>query len=187
MNPTTRRGIAMWFPLAVVTTLFAGLVYGTVQQTYRNGADDPQIQMAEDDSAALSAGSATPEQLAGGPKVDLARSLAPYTTVFDGQGSVIASTASLGGSVPVPPAGVLETAAADGIDSVTWQPRADVRSAIVVVRYDGGTVLVGRSLRSVEEREDDLLLITAIALIVTLIAAAVACFMGSWFWSRATA
>jgi hypothetical protein len=51
-----------WLPLAAVTTLLCGLVYLAVQQSLRQGANDPQIQMAEDAAAALVAGS-TPESV----------------------------------------------------------------------------------------------------------------------------
>ena len=45
-----------WLPLAAVTTLLCGLIYLAVQQSLRWGANDPQIQMAEDAAAALAAG-----------------------------------------------------------------------------------------------------------------------------------
>jgi hypothetical protein len=41
-----------WLPLAVAITILAGLVYATVQQSLRQGANDPQIQLAEDTAAA---------------------------------------------------------------------------------------------------------------------------------------
>jgi hypothetical protein len=40
-----------WLPIAVVTAAFCGLAYLTVQQSLRQGANDPQIQMAEDAAA----------------------------------------------------------------------------------------------------------------------------------------
>ena len=38
----------VWAPFAVVICAFSGLAYITVQQSERQGANDPQIQMAED-------------------------------------------------------------------------------------------------------------------------------------------
>lgn len=53
-----RNGIKTWLPMAVVITVLAGLVYLNIQQAYRLGADDPQIQMAEDGASALAAAEA---------------------------------------------------------------------------------------------------------------------------------
>ena len=40
------RAILYWIPLALVVTVVVGLVYVTVQQNFRQTANDPQIQMA---------------------------------------------------------------------------------------------------------------------------------------------
>lgn len=189
MNPIIRRAIALWIPSVVVAGVLSFLVYATVQQNYRNGANDPQLQMAHDAAAQLSSGSVTPTALTAGPSVDIASSLAPYTTVFDASGKPIASTAKLDGSTPVPPAGVLESAKTNGIDTVTWQPRSGVRQAIVVVPYHSaggdGTVLVGRSLTEVEHRESELIIMSGIALLLALGASGIGALIGAWIWERA--
>ena len=46
----------VWLPFAVVICAFSGLAYTTVQQSERQAANDPQIQMAEDSAAALDDG-----------------------------------------------------------------------------------------------------------------------------------
>jgi hypothetical protein len=180
MSPNVRRGIAVWLPVAVATTVMAGLVYGTVQQSYRTGADDPQLQMAEDAAARLSTG-ARPEDVTAGPNVDIATSLAPFTIVYGARGSVLASTGSLFGQAPTPPKGVLQAAVDGGTNSITWEPQDGVREAIVVIPWsaaDGsGTVLAGRSLRAVEEREAWLTLMVGAALVVALVASAAAAFL----------
>jgi hypothetical protein len=138
-----------WLPLAVMATLFAGIIYGTVQQSFRTGADDPQIQMAQDAVAAL-AGQLPVESVLPAGQVDLALSLAPYLIVFNPEGAPLVANATLHGQVPVPPKGVLEYARQHGEDRLTWQPEPGVRSAIVVLPVSGGTagyVLAGRSLR----------------------------------------
>jgi len=172
----------------VRTTVFAGVVFGAVQQSLRSSANDPQLQMAEDAATQLSAGTA-PGDVATGATVDIARSLAPFVIVFDGSGSVLASTARLEGQTPVPPRGVLDTAAANGTDVISWQPRGGVRAAIVVVPYEGGaargTVLVGRSLRAVEERETNTLLIAGFAWVVALLGGAFAAGLAAFVWGKA--
>lgn len=140
--------------LVIIVTILAGLIYLTVQQSLRQSANDPQIQIAEDISAQLNTG-APPSELNSQNKTDIAKSLNPYLIVYDSQGKVIASTAQLDGNTPIIPLSVLENAKIKGENRVTWQPRAGVRSAIVAVPFNGqesGYVVVGRSLREVEKR-----------------------------------
>jgi hypothetical protein len=175
-----------WLPLAVAVVVLAGLVYVTVQQTLRRGADDPQLQIAGDMAAQLSGG-AQPGPLLGTSRVDLATSLSPYVIVFDAAGHPVASTGVLDGVVPSPPAGVLR-AAGQHRTELTWQPRHGVRSAIVVVPFQAasgrGTVLVGRSLTEVEKREAVVLWMVAASLVAGLGATAAACLVAAWLRRR---
>lgn len=159
-----------WLPLAVVTTALCRLVYLAVQQSLRWGANDPQIQMAEDAADTLSAGR-TPESVLPAASIDVARSLAPFMIVYNDSGETLASSGLLHGQTPVLPAGVLDYVRQNGEDRVTWQPEPGVRIAAVVVSYGGtqpGFVLVGRSLREVEERESQVESIAGLAWLVTL-------------------
>lgn len=191
---TTGRYIAAvllyWVPLAVAITLLCGLVYAAVQQSYRQGANDPQVQMATDAAAALGAGQPA-SAVVPAAKVQMASSLAPYLVVYDDAGRVLAASAELNGTTPPLPPGVLDAARTRGENRVTWQPAPAVRSAAVVVRYGGaqpGFVLAGRSLREVESRAERLTLIVGAAWVITLgatlaaVAAAVAIGMR---WLRA--
>lgn len=159
-------------PWAVVITAMAGLVYGTVQQVYRQSANDPQIQIAEDLARYLAQGG-SPQNAVPAVKIDIAQSLAPFIIVFDDNAQPILSSAILNGKIPVPPAGVFDYVRKYGQDRITWQPRTDVRSAIVVARYTGqnsGFVLAGRSLREIEKRESRLEFFVAAGWLATLIA-----------------
>jgi hypothetical protein len=146
------RVIKKWLPLAIATAGLCGLVYLTVQQSLRMGANDPQIQLAEDAASNLNAG-ASVESVVSSTQVEIADSLAPFLIVFDNTGKVLASSATLHGTVPVYPPGVLDYTRQKGQDRVTWQPEAGVRMATVVVGYKNGFVMAGRSLREVENRE----------------------------------
>jgi hypothetical protein len=162
--------IKKWLPLAIATAGLCALVYLTVQQSLRMGANDPQIQMAEDAASSLNTG-ASVETVVPSTKVEIADSLAPFVIVFDNSGKVLASSATLHGVVPAYPAGVLDYVRQKGQDRVTWQPEAGVRIAAVVVAFGGaqpGFVLAGRSLREVEIRESQVEQITGIAWLVTL-------------------
>jgi hypothetical protein len=166
-----RRALLVWVPIAVALTGVCGVVYASVQQNLRQGANDPQIQMAEDAAASLSGG-ATPASVVTSAHVDLGTSLQTYVMVFDRSARVVASSASLHGETPPFPTSVLENAR--GQDRLTWQPEAGVRSAVVVQPWQDGYVVVGRSLRLVEERESKALLIAGVAWLVTLGASGVA-------------
>jgi hypothetical protein len=172
-----------WLPIAVVTAAFCGLAYLTVQQSLRQGANDPQIQMAEDAAAALAQGRSA-EALVPLSTVDIARSLAPFMIVYDDAGNVLASSAVLHGVTPDIPAGVLDYARANGEDRVTWQPEAGVRLAAVVVRFEGtrsGFVLAARNMREVEKREAQTEQIAGLAMLVTLAASLAAIAFGEFF------
>lgn len=166
-----RHVLRHWLPLAVVTTAMCGLVYAAVQQALRQGANDPQIQMAEDAAEALRQGAVAESLLP--PHIDVGKSLAPFVIVYDDTGQVVASSGLLHGKVPSLPAGVLEYTRRRGQDRVTWQPENGVRVAAVVARFQGATpgfVLAGRSLREVEKRETQTELMAGAAWVATLAA-----------------
>ena len=175
----------MFLPAASVLTVACGLIFLGLQQDLRQDANEPQIQMAEDMARALDGGT-VPANLVGASKVDLAVSLAPFIAVYDQSGAVLATDGALDGGPPRPPMGVLATARSAGIDKVTWQPRAGVRIAAVVVPWHGGTVLVGRLLRLVEERVGQLQVLAVAAWLGGLIATAAASMLAALIGGRST-
>ncbi len=184
--PFTIAVLARALPAWAAATALALLVYVAVQQAHRSGANDPQIQIAEDGARALARG-VDPHALAGGPAVDLASSLAVWITVCDGGNQVLASTATLDGRTPVVPAGVLEAARGGNWDAVTWQPRPDVRSATVSAAVPGGSrrvVTVGRSLREVEVREERLEMLVGAGWLAASLGILLAAAVGEWLAHR---
>jgi len=148
------RVLFVWFALAALASAVCLLVYVVAQQTWRTSANDPQIQLARDAAAALAAGRAV-ETVVPRESVDMERSLAPFLIVLDADGKVLAASASLRGSVPGVPKGVLDYVRDRGEDRITWQPIGGVRIASVVVSYSGarsGYVLAGRSLEETQHR-----------------------------------
>ncbi|MBI3740081.1 MAG: hypothetical protein HY258_13620 [Chloroflexi bacterium] len=144
--------LRVWLPFAVVTTAFCALVYLTVQQALRNGANDPQIQMAEDVADALNSGSSI-ESVVSAQKVYFDKSLAPFLVIYDSSGQPVAGSGVLDGRLPVLPNGVLDYAKQNGENRLTWQPNSSVRVAAVIVPFKDGYVLAGRNLREAEKRE----------------------------------
>ncbi len=142
----------------LILTLSYGVIYFAYQQILRQGANDPQIQMAEDYSDQLSSGESL-SIFTGLKLVDIDKSLSPYVMVYDDKGTLKFSSARFNGNIPTIPSGVLEYTKNHIEDRVTWQPSIGVRQAIVVKYYKGnnnGFVVAGRSLREVEIREDNL-------------------------------
>lgn len=149
-----------WFiPQALLITLFCGMMYVVVQQVYRQSANDPQIEMARFYADKLSQGTA-PSSLAN-QDLDIATTLSPFIIIYDATGKAVTGTAKLNGTLPELPAGVLQYTTTHGEDRITWQPQAGVRAAIDVVSYtDNGTsgfILVGKSLKETEAREQNLM------------------------------
>jgi len=160
--------LPFWLSLVVVITFLSGFIYVSIQQTLRQGANDPQIQVAEDLANQLGQGAKLP---ALNTAVDLKKSLATFVIVFDNLGKPISSTAFLDNQIPVPPFGVFQSAEKLKENRITWQPQNGVRIASVIVPYGNklGFILVGRSLREVEKRIDNISLFLIIAYVGSII------------------
>ena len=178
-----QRTLAIWLPVTAAATVVILLIFVAVQQDLRLGANDPQIQMAEDAAAHLDAG-ASPTAVLPGEHIDMAHSLAPFVIVFDRQGQPLASSVALRGETPLPPPGVFTSVPNNGRNEVTWQPAPGVRSAAVVVAYAHGYVLAGRSLRVVEERESSLGNSAIVAWLGMFVFTGLAALVGSWAAGR---
>lgn len=183
------RSLLKWLPLGVAVTLVLGVAYAIGQQTYRQGANDPQVMMARDIAASIAAGTSA-DQLVSNETVDPSKSLAPFVIVFDAERKMVVSSAVLGGSSPTPPAGVLDAAGLSGENRVTWQPRPDTRIASVIVPVEGGPggyVLAGRSLREAEDRVEQLTTLVGAAWLFTMAATLLAALGAGWVEERRSA
>ena len=172
LNKQTFKILIYFIPFFTAITLISGLIYSTGQQILRIGANDPQIQISEDYAQRLSDG-VDPKLLKSGQKTDISKSLAPYVIIYDSKGNAIFSSALLNGKIPTPPKSVFNYVEKNNETRITWQPEENVRSAIVITKYQGenlGYVLAGRSLREVEIREDNLLRIVFAGWFITEVA-----------------
>jgi hypothetical protein len=154
--PLWYRIARIWIPVALAITAAVGFTYLATQQSYRNGLDDPQVQLALDASRRLTAGD-SPQSVIPTAVTDVDASLAPFVIVYSSDNTPLAWSGTLNGNAPVPPTGVLDAARASTPNKVTWQPAAAVRIASVsAAAADGRVVLAGRNMRLVEARIDDL-------------------------------
>ncbi len=164
------KDILVCFGVFILVTFFFGAIYAAVQQNYRQSANDPQIQMAEDAASALNNGRNI-QSVVLLDNIDISKSLAAFITVYDSSGTPVMSSGYLSGEMPKLPAGVFDYTKNHGEDRFTWQPEKGVRSAVVLVRYDSGFVLAGRSLKEVEIREGNLLAQLSAAWLASIIVA----------------
>jgi len=67
--------------------------------------------------------------------------------------------------VPVYPTGVMDYVRKNGQDRVTWQPEVGIRMATVVVPYNNGFVLAGRSLTEIEKRASQVESLSGLAML----------------------
>jgi hypothetical protein len=136
-------------------------------------ANDPQIQIAEDIADAITTGKAQPDSIVSPePTADITSSLATFAAIYSATGTPIGSSVSLDGKLPTLPSGVFDNAKLHKEDRLTWQPKAGVRIAAVVVYFGGsnpGFVLAGRSLKEIEIRESQILLLSGLAGIIALV------------------
>ena len=173
--------LKIFFGVGILTIIF-GTIYVASQQVLRISANNPQIQMAEDAATGLSSGSAVPADFmpATRTQFDMSQSLAPFTMIFDGSGTLLESSANLAGTTVIPPVGTFDYAKMHGEDRFTWQPEVGLRYAVVLKYYAGsrpGFVLVGRSLREVENQESNLEKIVGLAWLLCVFLFAVKLFL----------
>jgi hypothetical protein len=172
--------LRVWLPFAVIICAFSGLAYTTVQQSERQGANDPQIQMAEDTAAALDGG-ATVDSVLPKMQIEMSSSLAPFIVLYDNDGKPVAGSGLLNGQMPDYPKGAMESAKGSGENRVTWQPTATTRIASVIVPYNEGFVMAGRNMREVEKRESQTEMFAGLTGLLALIATFVVIALGEIF------
>lgn len=153
-----------YFTAILIVTIMTGLVYVNVQQVYRSNANDPQIQLANEINTNLKAGRSI-ERL-WPDSIDIQTGLGVFAALYDEHAQPLRTSALLDGKIPQVPPGVFDFAKNEGEDRVTWQPRMGVRMALVVIRGNFSPVAyiaVGRSLKEVEVREQNLMKTTAVS------------------------
>ena len=141
-----------------IITILSALIYATVQQTYRSGANDPQLQIARDISNKLKKGEGIGKWF-DGDTIEISQSLSSFNVLYDDKAGAVLSTGVLNGKLPSLPKGVFDHAMKHGENVFTWQPQKGVRVAVVLRSLQSSSysyVAVGRSLYEVELREENL-------------------------------
>lgn len=167
-----------WLCAAIVVTVFFAVLYAAVQQSQRLGANDPQIQLAQDTAAKLNQAIAPSAVLPA--TISLKDSLAPFVIIYDKKGKAVAGSGVIDGNLPSVPFGVLSTSENQAYNAVTWQPQTNIRIASVTVAANNYYVLSGRSLSEVEKRESKTLLLAFTGWATSLLVLGV----GVLLWNR---
>lgn len=171
-NKTTRtlfvKTFFEWLPLGFVATVIIFTCCLVLQQYIRQVANMPQLQLAQDKAAILSAADAV--QITS-PNVEINKSLQAFEIIYDGSGKVLSSNAVLNGASPVLPDGVLENI--NKVKTITWQPQKSVRIAAVIQPVDGSSnakfILVGKNLAESERQISNVLELSSIGVVFILI------------------
>lgn len=152
--------------MAIITIVMV-LIYAGIQQTYRSNANDPQVEIAYDLRDRLQKS----KPILFDDTVELESSLSVFKELYDGNGNPIQSNGLLNGKLPQLPKALFEYAKTNGEHWITWQPQRNVRMAVGIVKVNSdntGYIVVGRSLKEVEERVSRLTTIVIIAWILCI-------------------
>lgn len=161
-----------WLPIGVAILALSGLVYCVGQQSYRQSANDPQIQIVEDVIGAIGQGQPADSLVPPQGSTELGKSLSPFLMVFNATGTLIGTSISVDGQNPSFPTQALEVAKMKGQSRITWQPKPGVRAAVIVAPYKSdseGFIVAGRSLREVEMRIKQLCLTVSLGALASLV------------------
>lgn len=164
----------IWLIAAILVTMLFGVLYVAMQQCLRQGANDPQVSMAQDATMELDRQRDPTSFNFNDTAVDIAYSMAPFILVYDRAGNVVAGNGMLDGEIPKIPFGVLQHTPPHDTHAVTWQPRDGVRIAAVSIQARDYYVVVGRSLYVVESHIQLVTMYVASAWLLTMSGLAVA-------------
>lgn len=156
-----KKSLWSWLPIAVSGTLILLVVYIVLQQNYRQAANDPQIELVQNASIALSQGFPIQALFANATQLDINKTLSMFVMAFDESGAIISASVTNGSStVPVPPKGVFDYVRSHGEHRITWETSSGLRFAAVVDKFksakSSGYIMAARSLAEVEAREANL-------------------------------
>ncbi len=169
----SRSPIRIWLAIVGTSTLVLGASYAMVQQSTRMAADDLPLATSQSVQRQLSAGAQPPDAVPN-IKTDLQTDSTVFVTITDNSRRILATSAILKASNPLPPAGVFDYAQAHGSDQFTWQPAPGVRLATRVISYSAssgtsGFIITGQSLSQAEKRIGTYTLFAAVTWLAIII------------------
>ena len=180
-----KKVLITYIPFAVAITLLSGLFFVGLQQNFRTSANDPQVQYSQDMARnfkdAKDAQNLVPQE-----KTNIGESLSTFGIVYNKDGGLLSSSAALDNQTPALPKGVIDYTKAHNQDIFTWQPKKGVRLAAVITKGDAGFVLIGRNMKTVEDRVIKLSYIILAGWLTTLVATFLAIWILNYDFSKKT-
>lgn len=174
------HGLMRWLMALIVTTILFGTIYVVTQQLDRSQANDTPLRLASQVATELREGQTT--TIDAQPHVDLSRSLAAFVNIQNSQGVATDGSGYLRGKLVSLPTGVLQAAAKEGQDDVTWQPSSGLRFATVTIKVGSQFVSAGQLLAPSEDRDGTFRLLIGTGWLIAMLVIG-----GCWFWlSRVT-
>ncbi len=139
--------IRFWIPFAVTITCLCGLLYGVLQQNYRQSANTEPFAIATELAYQLDNDQYKEN---GYGDIDVEHTTTSFTVIIDRHGNVTHTNAKPNSYVEDIPEGVLQYSDIHGQNIVTRETRAGIRIATVVIPYSNGYVVVGKNLSETE-------------------------------------
>ena len=165
----SKRMWRQFIPLGIAVTLLCLLMYLSLQQMYRNNLNDPQIQVSQEVKEALDAGTAPKDLISPGSQINIEDSLSTFLIVYGKDKKPIAATGRLEDKVPVLSEDIFMRVDKNGEVRTTWEPKNKVHIASVIQKSNEYYILVGRSMKEIENRILVLGIQILIAWVATLI------------------
>lgn len=176
----------LFFTVAILVTVIMLLIYGAVQQTYRTGLNDPQIQIARTVSSRLEQGKSVETLLKDEP-FNINESLTPFVVLYDASGKPLRSDGLLDGKMPQMPVSLFNDFSNDKERRISWQPRKGTRMAMVIVKTNTlpvQFVAVGRSMEEVENRIEKMSSMVFIGWVLCMAVISIAGFLQHFIMHR---
>ena len=176
---------APYIAAMIIVSIILGLIYATVQQSYRSGANDPQLQIAKDINEHIRKN--LPFQKFMTDSIDLEKSLSVFVSLYNAKAELISSSGLLDGKFPTLPVGVFDFAKSNGENVITWQPKRAVRLATVILYTHSPVaayIVVGRSLQEIEAREYNLRMMVFVGWLICIAIIGVAMIIQLVFRSK---
>ncbi len=174
-----------WLQYAIIIVVVGGTGCLGLQQVYRSGADDPQVQIVDDVARAVEGG-VDPAQIIPNPSTDVAISLSPFLASFSAERIPTLSSGVMDGSSINIPTEIFAAAKETSEHRATWEPKDGVRVALVVRALKDGTFIVaGRNLREVEKRMSHTNTFAVLGISLALILTLLLELFGAWRHAQA--
>lgn len=141
-----------WLIIVFLMTFTCSLTYLVTQQSLRLGANELSAQLVAGAASDLNQGKGTESSIS---DASFLKSMGLFVKIYDKDKQMLGSFGSADQNATYPKR-ILSYVDQRGEDRVTWQTTAGQRFATIVIKYDRGYAVAGRSLQETEKLIDDI-------------------------------